>query len=69
MKEREDAQSEFAGGLDQFARFLDPHLSAPVEVRESFSAERWPVLKSLIFIFGTSIAIWAAVIALIYYLF
>lgn len=68
-KEEEKANpADVSGELEKVARLLDLHLSDSADTKKAGSPERWPVLKALTFIFGTSLLIWSLVIALIYYL-
>ena len=67
-KAKEKAPVKFAQELDTVARLLDLHLEASREVEKSASTERWPALKALIFILGTSLFLWALIFAVIYYL-
>jgi hypothetical protein len=67
-KEEEKGPPEIANELEKFAGLLDPHLADSSEVKKSASTERWSALKATIFILGTSLILWALVIALIYYL-
>ena len=66
--EEDESPAEFSHELETFAYLLDPHLRESKKVREPAGAQRWPVLWALAFIFGTSLLIWALIIALIYYL-
>ena len=68
-KEQESNSSDRSDELEEVAQLLDPHLSHKVDIKKPAGTERWPVLTALTFIFGTSLLIWALVIALIYYLF
>lgn len=67
-KRKEKSPAEIGGDLEILARFLDLHLSESKTAQEPVSTQRWPVLKALVFIFGTSLLIWALVIALVRYL-
>lgn len=67
-KEEEKMPAGASEELGKVARLLDPHLSDTADIKRRRSPDRWPVLKALVFIFGTSLLIWALVIALIYYL-
>jgi hypothetical protein len=60
--------AEIANDLEKFAEFLDPHQSDSLEVEESRSTKRWSVLKAAIYILGTSLVVWALILALVYYL-
>jgi hypothetical protein len=64
-KEEEDVL-EIAHELERFAELLDPHLADSSDVEKSDSTERWSALKAAIFIFGTSLILWALILALIY---
>jgi hypothetical protein len=70
MTEKVDDESlaEISHELETFAYLLDPHLAESKKAREPAGAQRWPILKVLAFIFGTSLILWALIIALIYYL-
>ena len=70
MKEKVDDESpaEISHELESFAYLFDPHLSESKKVREPAGAQCWSIPKALAFIFGTSLLIWALIIALIYYL-
>jgi len=68
-KEQESNSSDRSDELEKVAQLLDPHLSDRVDIKKPIGTERWSVLKALTFIFGTSLLIWASVIALIYYLY
>jgi hypothetical protein len=63
------ARAEIANELEQFAELLDPHLSVSSEVKEPGSPKRWSALKAAVYIFGTSIIVWALMLSLFYYLF
>jgi hypothetical protein len=63
------ARAEIANELEQFAELLDPHLSVSSKVKEPGSARRWSALKAAVYIFGTSIIVWALMLSLVYYLF
>lgn len=67
-KKEEKASPEIANALEKFVGLLDPHLADASEVKKSDSTERWSALKATIFILGTSLILWALVIALLYYL-
>ena len=62
----EEAPPAIANELDQFAEFLDPHLSTSSDFEEPDSTERWSVLKATTVIFVTLLALWALILALIY---
>jgi hypothetical protein len=68
MTEKDEAKAprEIANELEKFAGLLDPHVADASEVKKSDSPERWSALKATIFILGTSLLLWALVIALIY---
>ena len=60
-KEEEKVPLEIANELEKFAELLDPHLADFSDVETSASTERWSALKATIFIFGTSLILWALV--------
>jgi hypothetical protein len=69
-KEQEEGKvsAEISNGLEKFAELLDPHLSDSLETKESKSTERWSALKATVYILGTSVVVWALILALVYYL-
>ena len=67
-KEEDELPADISHELETFAYLLDPHLSESKKVSEPAGAQRWSIPKALAFIFGTSLLIWALIIALIYYL-
>jgi len=67
-KQEGKAPAEIANELEKFAELLDPHLSSSSEVKNPGSTKRWSALKAAVYIFGTSLIVWALILALAYYL-
>ena len=64
----EKAPADNAQDMDNVVRLFDLHLGASKRVEKAASRERWPPLMAIAFIFGTSLVLWALIIALVCYL-
>jgi hypothetical protein len=73
MVTRRDGKSVLKGWLVEFGRtvgrLLDPHLRSGSEVERASGADRWPLRKTLLYLIGISLLIWAATIVVIRFLF
>jgi len=45
---------------NRLARFLDPGLSSKSQTEQISGEEQWPLRKTLLFVLGISLALWAA---------
>lgn len=64
----EKTPSEIESKLEKLAELLDPHLSTSSEVKDADITKRWSVRKAAALIIGTSLIVWALILALAYYL-
>jgi hypothetical protein len=70
---RQGGKSAVKGWLVQcghaVARLLDPHLHSGSEVEDRSGADRWPLRKTLLYVVGISLVIWAVTFVVFRFLF
>jgi len=73
MATRRDGKSVLKGWLVECSRavgrLLDPHLRSSSEMERVSGADRWPLRKTLLYVGGISLVIWAVTFVVFRFLF